>query len=48
VCSSPEVRAYFLKWKNLTQEILDELAAARKELSHAGRPETGTNVPIKT
>jgi len=46
-----KVKGYFLKWKNLTQDILNELATARERLSREGRPWpkiTGTNVPVNT
>jgi hypothetical protein len=41
-----KVKGYFLKWKNLTQDILNELATARERLNAQGaRTDLGTFVP---
>jgi len=46
--SVSKMKPLVYKWKNLTVEMLSELFRARLNLSRTGRPESGSNEPIKT
>lgn len=46
--SISRIQPLVYKWKNLTLEVAQELYIAREKLSKEGRPETGTNVPVKS
>ena len=52
--SVEKTKTFFYKWKNLTNDILEELWVAREVLSKEGNPTgtnqygTGTNVPVPT
>lgn len=46
--SVARVRPMVVKWGTLTVELLHELCQARAALSRTGRPESGTNVSLRT
>jgi N6-adenosine-specific RNA methylase IME4 len=44
--SVQKMRPLVVKWKTVTEEMLEELRIARNELSKTGRPKSGNNFPF--